>query len=549
MIKRNSKLITSIALTTILFSTYGCSGMRTMTEPIDTPIGYDNRSSNDRYSGYSNQQSGLDTARSNISEFQNNFVNGSYGSTSDISNSQIIREEIIGDEPPYELRTKMIEDMDMFSAKLGDVIKLVLNGINTSLVIEPNVNLNTPVSFKIYNKSIYETLKYVVNSSGNHLYYDQRRNSIIISRYVSKKYFIPPEIFVKRGANIQFGSEGGGIMPQFDINNADTLTLLQNGLKGIGSSEKIFNIDSQTGVVMVKERSPYIRDIDSFLTDFVKERTQQFNVELAVIEYSKDKKQEIGMDIMDIRAKGFEISSIGGSRPSSITSMIENGGAVISMANNYVNTASAIARSSDFAFKTLLSALKKTGSVDIVSKPNVLVQNHSIGYISVGDTINYLKQNRTETVTTNGTVVQTTTPEIGTYKDGLQFAVRVDKYKSGDRISISLAPMLSSTILKTIGEGSAAIQLPNTKRREAFSVATVKNGDIIVLGGMKNIKSSRDKTSSPFLNDDSFLGNLFGHKKKEESETEVMFIVKVNQVFQSNELDNIPSNRIRFMGR
>jgi len=83
----------------------------------------------------------------------------------------------------------------------------------------------------------------------------------------------------KVSAKISFNSQG--ISPEFNANNADVAQTFLNNLKHIGSAEKLVTLDKQSGILYVKEKPLYIKEIDDYVTQFVKSRTQQFNVELA----------------------------------------------------------------------------------------------------------------------------------------------------------------------------------------------------------------------------------------------------------------------------
>jgi len=181
-------------------------------------------------------------------------------------------------------------------------------------------------------------------------------------------------------------------------------------------------------------------------------------------------------------------------------------------------------KASDLAFKAMLASLKTMDNVQIVERPNIIVQNHSLGYISVGEENNYVKSVSVTPGKQNSDgsyTAPTYQYNIGSYTDGLQFVVRIDKYLNKDRIGVALAPILAYT---KVVDGPQNVQLLQRKIRQAMSVVSIKNGDIIVLGGMKSLKGMGNGNAS------GALPSIFGTKSAEKQRIETLFIVRVKQI-------------------
>jgi len=459
--------------------------------------------------------------------------------------NDIIKEIDEGDAPPPVLTSKKIQKMEMFNMKLGDALRLILQGVNVSLFIEPNVNLNVPVNFKIVNKNIYQALKQVALSAGYYLYYDASKKAIVVSPYVERKYIVPSEIFVKRKVSISFGGSntiGGSISPSFDINPEDPTKALMSLLKGLGSKDKIVTIDRQGGIIYVKERPNYISEIDDAIKTFVQERTMQFNVQMAVVEITKSNLKKFGMDLADLAKDHLYLSSLGGTvvNATTVGNTIQQGGVVLTGFNNYKDIDGVLPlQASKLAFKFILSSLAKMQNVQIVEEPNIIVQNHSVGFISVGDENNYIKSVNVTPGKYNpdGTYQPPTYQyNIGKYEDGLQFAVRIDKYLGRNRIGVSLAPILAYT---NVVPGPQGVQLLNRKIREAMSVVSIQNGDIIILGGMKGLKGEGNKNNS------GIAPGILGQKSADSNSIETLFIVRVTRIDNAAQTRQGVSSQVR----
>ena len=440
----------------------GCFTQPNPQNPLEIPAG--NGATSDEINGNMLKKKSLNNSLLNMAN-QNS-------DDSFLGADDIIKVVDVGDTPPVSLTSKKIDKMEMYSAKLGDVIRLVLTDMSISLTIEPNVDLNTPVNVSISDKSIWESLKQVCESAGYNIYYDAHKKSLILTPYVKRKYYVPAEIFVKRQVSIGFakgGDAGGSVSPSFDINPPDPMSVLKSTLDMVGSKNKIVSIDAQSGVIYLKERPNYIKEDDDAIKTFIQERSMQFEVQLVVAELNLNQMKKFGMDIADISKDKFSISSLGGTtvNESTVGDIIQQGGVVITGFSNYANIAGVNPlKASDWAFKTLLASLKTMDNVQIVERPNIIVQNHSLGYISVGEENNYVKSVSVTPGKQNSDgsyTAPTYQYNIGSYTDGLQFVVRVDKYLNKNRIGVSLAPILAYT---KVVQGPQEVQLLQRKIRQ-----------------------------------------------------------------------------------
>ena len=69
-------------------------------------------------------------------------------------------------------------------------------------------------------------------------------------------------------------------------------------------------------------------------------------------------------------------------------------------------------------------------------------------------------------------------------------------------------------------------QVPIISRREANSVVSVQDGEMIILGGLISNTENVTKTGIPFLSEIPILGYLFGSTSKQNIRTELMVLLK-----------------------
>jgi len=122
----------------------------------------------------------------------------------------------------------------------------------------------------------------------------------------------------------------------------------------------------------------------------------------------------------------------------------------------------------------------------------------------------------TQSTSTTGTTVAVSFVDIGVKLDA------TPKINAGGLITMALKSEVSSLLSIDTFSGS---QAPRTTNRMADTTVQVKDGETIVIAGLIR-REERDVTSKvPLLGDIPILGELFKTNKKENIETEVIFLI------------------------
>jgi hypothetical protein len=468
---------------------------------------------------------------------------------------------------PTELRHKKVNNFNINAMKLGSALKLILSQTkDIGFIPEPNVDLNIPVTMTIKDLTVFETLKTIAYYSGYAIKYNAEKKAIIISPYIEREYHIPASIFTERNVDINLGGDTevtSSSKPKFDMSNNNIFEEFEDGLKNIGTAQKQLKIDKQSGIVYLKEKPFYIEEIDNYVTDFVQERMTQYSVELAIVEYVITDENRFNVDIGDIvTANGMYISSLTGGSigANSIASAISSGGVVLTGAmgayngpadspSNYLNldgTTKPQMTGEPISMKYMLDIMQQNGNAKVVQKPNTVIQNHSIGYISTANETSYVASYKQNMITTPSGSTITYEPVIKKYRDGVSLPVRLDEYKNG-LIQVSLAMSVSDTKLQpyTMPDGSTA-QTEEKRIKEGFSVVNIHDGDIIILGGMKSQKET-ENNSEPLASRIPFIGELFKNENSTMQEYETAFIIKVKKINNAKDTHGNQSYRLKNM--
>lgn len=412
---------------------------------------------------------------------------------------------------PRALVNKKLDNVEFKKKKLGSVINLLLSDVDKiSLIVGPNVDLNNNINVKMNDLNLYEGLQRIAYSVGYHLYFDKEKNSLIIDSKQSRQYRIPAGILIVKSAENQ--SKGATIKLQPE----EPMKLLEEGLKkAVGSTEKGLFIDKDSGLIIVKDHPMYMEEIDKYVLSFVQDRSRQFMIEAAIVEINHGNVNALGFDITSLQTSVGDLPVF----VSSLTGGAGFTGAQIT--SSFANK--------DISLNSVLTAINTHSSSNVVDRPRVIVFNHSVGYVNRGSEKSYISSADRITGTNDQSTI---VPKSSTYEDGLKLAMRVDASPKKDLITLSLAPSIKTGRLEPVpGEaGDLGYEKLLMETRELMTNANLKDGDIIVLGGIKSYSESKIEEKTPFFYEIPIIGNLFQNDKKDKSKIETLFLVKVKEI-------------------
>lgn len=168
------------------------------------------------------------------------------------------------------------------------------------------------------------------------------------------------------------------------------------------------------------------------------------------------------------------------------------------------------------AFQTTLRALKKVSDTKILSNPKLLIVNNQEARIHVGDTVPYIIS------TTSGTGDNAITSEDVRFVDvGLKLNVRPTINDDG-MVTMRLRPEVSSVTTTVTSKGGG---IPQVNKTELETTVMVKDGNTIIMGGLKKADKSHVKRGLPVLMDIPFIGKAFGRTADDMENTEIVILI------------------------
>ena len=183
-----------------------------------------------------------------------------------------------------------------------------------------------------------------------------------------------------------------------------------------------------------------------------------------------------------------------------------------------------------FALGAKLDLLQRNGAAHILSEPSVLCTNNKEAEIYIGQTMSILTQAQQSTTGVSNVVNNYSREDIG-------ITLRVKpRLSSNNQVTLEV-----ETQIEDLDPSSEQVaDRPTTTKRKVLTNAIVKNGEMIILGGLIKNAGGDGVQKVPFLGDIPYLGNLlFTHKSDVNRESNVVIYLTPYIVRRPRDLKNL----------
>ncbi|MDZ4242731.1 MAG: secretin N-terminal domain-containing protein [Candidatus Omnitrophota bacterium] len=181
-------------------------------------------------------------------------------------------------------------------------------------------------------------------------------------------------------------------------------------------------------------------------------------------------------------------------------------------------------------FEASIRALKQVSDTKILSNPKILVTNNEEAKIHVGDTIPYIIS------TTSGTGDNAITSEDVRFVDvGLKLNV-TPMINDDGFITMRLRPEISTVVDRITSQGGG---IPQVNKTEVETTVMVKDGNTIILGGLKKDNKVSTKRGIPFLMDIPYINKLFSQTSESLESTEIVIFITPHIITGAEAYDKV----------
>jgi len=182
-----------------------------------------------------------------------------------------------------------------------------------------------------------------------------------------------------------------------------------------------------------------------------------------------------------------------------------------------------------------INALAKKQLLNIVSRPKMLIMNNNTGTINVGTQV--------PIVTSEVSASDVTAPSTGTPSINRNITYRTTGINLGVTPTINSNGILTMKISVSLSEAqlndTSGIDSPLIVNRDLSTVAVIRSGDTILIGGLISKNRSLEKGGVPVLKDIPYIGDMFTTQGDKTTKTELIMLIRPIIIQSASEMSNI----------
>ncbi len=439
---------------------------------------------------------------------------------------------------------------------LWDILKRLaaLKGMNVSWASDVDQTVLVDVDISA-NDDFYRSIENLLRQVD---YYHEMEDNTIIVKYKETRQFHIAMPFLKHtfrtgtGGNVLGSNEAsdnidGTIELKSDDNTFDLWTSIQNNMDAIISTWNttvatpdaqadaegdaddevqqatrrvstggtMYIIDKPIGLITVNAPRPLLDRLDDYFDSLKKELYKQVNIEAKIIEVELKDNSSIGINWTNV-LKNFQIDGF-----------VEFGAGGV-LGQVYPSTGNSFISKIDLqvaSFSAFLNALKEEGDTKVLSNPKISVMNGQPALITVGENVTYVES--IEADRDNDTNVTTFTVETERVLSGIGLALTATILDDNE-VVMTLVPVTSelNEPIEYRQVGLGEVGLPRIDVREINTTVRVKNGEMLVIGGLISNIDDTQGEFAPVAGDIPLLRYLFGYEEKVRERRELIILLR-----------------------
>ncbi|MBN1613971.1 MAG: pilus (MSHA type) biogenesis protein MshL [Deltaproteobacteria bacterium] len=270
-------------------------------------------------------------------------------------------------------------------------------------------------------------------------------------------------------------------------------------------------INRMTGTIIVTATKRNLEKVEQYLDVVRKVMNRQVLVEAKIIEVTLSDALQFGIDWTFILSSSTDTATFSTTGFAGIVPVSSPAFSIATTAKD---------------FTSLLKAIEQQGETRILSNPRISIMNGQTSILSVGTKTDFIsKVTVTQPTVTGGS--PTYAPETSSLLSGIMIGMVPFITETGE-ISLTITPITSDLVTMTpapVG-GTVTIQLPTIALREMSTTVKVRNGQMVILGGLIQEREELTDSQIPFLGDIPLLGYFFKSRNKLVRKTELVILLQ-----------------------
>lgn len=295
----------------------------------------------------------------------------------------------------------------------------------------------------------------------------------------------------------------------------------------ISQGGSYYTLDKSVGLITVTAPRPLLDKVELYIDNLKKELFRQVIIEAKIIEVYLQDNSKIGLDWSSV-LKDFNITGTAffGTAGSDGDGQVYPWVPAEGDADSITQFVSKITLDT-VDFSVLLNALEEQGDANVLSNPKLTVLNGQPAIISVGTDITYIKEVSSDVNSETNTI--TYTAETDSVVEGVALGV-LATIVDDDSVILHLTPVTTDLEedpieYRTIGTEALEIGLPRVRIRDMSTMVEVRNGEMLVIGGLIDSIESTDSAFAPLVGSIPIVKYLFGYEEKQIEKRELVILL------------------------
>jgi len=292
----------------------------------------------------------------------------------------------------------------------------------------------------------------------------------------------------------------------------------------------------QSGTIAVRAMPDELRQIESFLRSTRVSVERQVMLEAKIVEVELSDGFQSGIDWSLLRSRG----SVGQASGSGSNALVGNTNSLPTLPTGTsallpgTGTGVLGLAVATNGFQALLGFLETHGDIQILSSPRIATLNNQKAVLKVGTDDYFLTNVAGGTIITgtgsSGGTITPPTLTLTPFFSGIALDV-TPQIDENDMITLHVHPSVTTVVEKTkqvdLGAiGNYKLPLASSSVNETDTMVRIPNGNIVAIGGLMQMESSRTSSGLPGANSNAITGTLFNNRSNYGRKKELIVLIK-----------------------
>lgn len=433
--------------------------------------------------------------------------------------------------PPFSEKLKPLvkapkEEVKLFTltfdnAPLGEVISALTKESDLNLTIDSDVDLSKGITTQLKNVTFKEALDMIVKKAAGYSW-EIKDGCLHIKRFEERIYHLDyldmiGETDIEVGGDmLASGVENPGVSGKYQVKakrsgkQTDIWTAIEKALSELKSEDGIIKVNRNTGIIYMADTPKRVESMVGFLDSLSRSLHRQVFIEAKIIEVSLSDNYKYGIDWSRLQ---IQFKSGSDALPENLSISFNAGGSII--------------LSNQSSFNAILDFLRTQGDITVISNPHLSVLNGQSALMTVGYQFPYGDIGGVSQDPETGVVTFESTIKRAIL--GLQLGITPHISKDGT-ITLHIVPTITriqdeEQVEIPTTTGKQSISNPIIGLQELATTVRVKDGEMVVLGGLISQIKRLNHQGIPILNRIPIIGNLFKHIEETKENREIVIFI------------------------